>query len=289
MSARYRPSPFVVVSIALHAVIAALMLFAAARAYWLEFVLVLALNHAALTLAGLWPKSQLLGQNWIKLKPAAPSARSPQPQTLSTEATVAPKRVAITIDDGPDPAVTPKVLEILHRFNVKATFFCIAQRVEQYPDLARSIVAQGHAIENHSYTHSHAFSLWGPKSLHTDISKAQDTIERIVGRKPVFFRAPAGLRNPFLDYVLQKNQLQLAAWTRRGFDTQSADAGLVFRRLTQQLSDNDILLIHDGNSARIPPSNLGNGSFVIEQMLPKLLAHLRDLRIACVRMDQAAH
>jgi peptidoglycan/xylan/chitin deacetylase (PgdA/CDA1 family) len=277
---RYRPSAFIIGSMVLHVVAAAAVLLPLLwsqrwSAYWPYILATVAVNHAVLTLAGLWPKSQILGGNWMHLPPAGNNC----PMLAAPNQAV----VAITIDDGPDPAVTPRVLAILKAHKVQATFFCIAQRVAQYPELARSIVEHGHAIENHSERHAHTFSLWGPGKLRADIARAQTIIECAVGRRPQFFRAPAGLRNPFLDYALQKNQVHLAAWTRRGFDTRTGDADVVFKRLTQGLSGGDILLLHDSHCALT-----AQGEPVIVDVLPRLLTHIQDLGLRCVRLDQAA-
>jgi len=86
--------------------------------------------------------------------------------------------------------------------------------------------------------------------MRAEISRAQDSILRVTGSRPRFFRAPAGLRNPFLDPVLSRLQLRLASWTRRGFDTVNSNADVVYRRLADSLQDGDILLLHDGNAAR---------------------------------------
>jgi peptidoglycan/xylan/chitin deacetylase (PgdA/CDA1 family) len=233
---------------------------------WPWTVGAVAANHAALTAAGLWPKSQLLGPNWIRL-PAASGARG---------------EVAITIDDGPDPAVTPSVLDQLAEHRTQATFFCVGQRVERYADLAQEIVRRGHAIENHSQRHRHNFSLLGPAGMRSEIAGAQESISRVTGTRPWFFRAPAGLRNPFLDPVLDSLQLRLASWTRRGFDTVNRNADSVYGRLTKGLRGGDIVLLHDGNAA------LGAaGRPVVLEVLPRLLDALRAHRLTAVTLRGA--
>jgi peptidoglycan/xylan/chitin deacetylase (PgdA/CDA1 family) len=224
-------------------------------------------DHLILTAAGLWPRSSLLGSNWTRLPPAA-AARG---------------QVAITIDDGPDPEVTPRVLSLLKSHGVSASFFCIGSRVVRYRELAREIHSQGHAIENHSYRHAHTFSLLGPGTMHAEIARAQDCIEAQIGTRPRFFRAPAGLRNPFLDPVLARLKLQLASWTRRGFDTVSGDAALVERRLVRRLSGGDILLLHDGNAAR---TRRGGAPLILE-VLPRLLDSVAEASLRPVTLRAA--
>jgi peptidoglycan/xylan/chitin deacetylase (PgdA/CDA1 family) len=225
-----------------------------------------ALNHVGLAAAGLWPRSQLLGPNWTCL---------PTQNGVSG-------RVAITIDDGPDPDVTPHVLAQLAEHRAQATFFCVGVRVESYADLAREIVNRGHHVENHSHRHRHNFSLMGPRGITAEILRAQDSILRVTGSSPRFFRAPAGLRNPFLDPVLTRLQLRLASWTRRGFDTVNANADAVYQRLANSLQDGDILLLHDGNAARSR-----SGKPVILEVLPRLLETMALHRLRPVTLRSA--
>jgi peptidoglycan/xylan/chitin deacetylase (PgdA/CDA1 family) len=115
-----------------------------------------------------------------------------------------------------------------------------------------------------------------------EISRAQDSILRVTGSSPRFFRAPAGLRNPFLDPVLARLQLRLASWTRRGFDTVNGNADAVYRRLTTPLRRGDILLLHDGNAARSR-----SGAPVILEVLPRLLDALAAQRLQPVTLRSA--
>jgi peptidoglycan/xylan/chitin deacetylase (PgdA/CDA1 family) len=252
MTPRWRPPPLLYASAAVHVGAAAAVLLRPHAWPWAIGALVA--NHGLIAAAGLWPRSTWLGSNWTRLPP--PSA------TLG--------KVAITIDDGPDPEVTPQVLALLDQHRARATFFCVGARVSRYPDLARDMVRRGHSIENHSQRHRHNFSLLGPRGMREEITCAQETIHSITGTRPQFFRAPAGLRNPFLDPVLTRLNLQLASWTRRGFDTVNADAAAVLARLVDNLAAGDILLLHDGNAARD-----SRGRPVILEVLPRLLETLQ--------------
>ena len=223
---------------------------------------VLIANHALLALGGLLPRSRWLGPNWTRL-PAGQGC------------------VALTIDDGPDPEVTPAVLDLLTRHGVQATFFCIGERVARYPELARRITREGHEIGNHTERHRYVFSLCGPAAIHREIAQAQASIQATCQVVPRYFRAPAGLRNPFLQPCLAQLGLQLASWTRRGYDTVNADSGQVLQRLTRNLAAGDILLLHDGRAARAP-----DGTPVILAVLPGLLARLAQLRLRCVTLSE---
>ena len=263
---RWRAAPLVKASAAFH--IGAGALLVAAPALWPWAAGALLANHALLSATGLWPRSTGLGANISRL-PAAAGARG---------------ELALTIDDGPDPRVTPAVLDLLDAAGARATFFCIAERAGEQPALCREIVRRGHGVENHSLRHRHDFSLLGLRGFAREIGRAQDTLAQITGQAPRFFRAPAGLRNPFLDPVLQRLDLQLVSWTRRGFDTtrRGSDPGRVLAALTRGLAGGDILLLHDGHAARTAA-----GQPVILEVLPRLLVHLRAASLHPVTLATA--
>lgn len=261
---RWKPTLVIQASFALHAGAALALL---ARPHLWPWVLgAVVADHLILTAAGLWPRSKLLGPNWTHLPAAAAASGS----------------VAITIDDGPDPAVTPRVLDLLDQHSAKATFFCIGALVEQHSELAREIISRGHSIENHSQHHLHRFSVLGPGGIAAEIARAQDTIEAVTGERPRFFRAPAGLRSPFLEPVLARLGLRLASWTRRGFDTVNPDPAVVFERLAQGLRGGDILLLHDGHAAHTTA-----GIPVILEVLPRLLQAVSAARLTPVTLRSA--
>jgi peptidoglycan/xylan/chitin deacetylase (PgdA/CDA1 family) len=258
----WRPTLLIRATFLLHAL--ALVVIIAEPLHWRQVLFAVLANHALLMLAGLWPRSHWLGPNWTRLPPAAADRRE----------------IALTIDDGPDPAVTPHVLDMLDRYHVRATFFCIGEKAAHYPDLCREIVRRGHAVENHSQHHRHHFSMMTRTGLMRELQAAQHILTAITGEPPLFFRAPAGLRNPFLDPVLTKLDLRLASWSARGFDTRVNDAARVNHRLLRNLRAGAILLLHDGNAARTP-----GGIPVILDVLPTLLTAARaaDLRFVTLR------
>lgn len=261
----WRPAPLIRASFALHA--GALAALAARPQWWPWAMGTLAANHLLLTTLGLLPRSTQLGPNWTRLPPKA-AARS---------------EIALTFDDGPDPVVTPQVLDLLDAAGVSASFFCIGARAERHPEICREIVGRGHGVENHSQHHRHAFSLLGPRGLAREIQSAQETLAAITGQPPRFFRAPAGLRSPLLEPVLARQGLQLAAWTRRGFDTRTRDAGRVTHRLTRGLAAGDILLLHDGNAARG-----ADGIPMVLRVLPDLLQSLTAAGLRPVTLRSVA-
>ncbi|NUZ05457.1 polysaccharide deacetylase family protein [Piscinibacter koreensis] len=256
--------PFVAASVACHVGAGAGAL--AFPGQWEWAAGAVALNHVALTAAGLWPRSTWLGPNLRRL-PAASAERG---------------EVALTIDDGPEPDVTPAVLDLLDRHGARATFFCIADRAARHPELCREIVARGHSVQNHSQRHAHNFSLLGPRGFARELGAAQDTVSAVTGIRPRFFRAPAGLRNPLLDRELRRLDLQLVSWTRRGFDTVRHEPARVLQTLTRGLAAGDILLLHDGNAARAP-----SGRPVILEVLPALLERCAAAGLHSVTLPEA--
>jgi peptidoglycan/xylan/chitin deacetylase (PgdA/CDA1 family) len=258
----WKPSPAIRLSFALHVAVGAGVL--VAPALWPWALGAVAADHLLLTAAGLWPRSRLLGPNLLRL-PAA-----------------ARRRVALTMDDGPDPEVTPRVLDLLDGAGAKASFFCIGYRARRHPALCREIVARGHRVENHGDSHSKAFAAFGPRRLHAEIAACQAALADITGQAPRFFRPTAGLRSPLLEPVLARLDLRLATWTRRGFDGRSGDVERVFHRLADGLAAGDILLLHDGHPARGV-----DGSAVILAVLPRLLDALARESLETVTLADA--
>lgn len=259
----WRPTPTIRASYAVHAGAAALAL---VPGQWPLALAAFLANQAVLTWAGLWPRSSLLGPNLIRLSAAAAERGE----------------VTLTIDDGPDPEVTPRVLDLLDAAGAKASFFCIGKDVVHHAALAREMVARGHSIENHSQHHLTLFATLGPWQMRREIADAQESIADTVGRAPRFFRPTAGLRNPFLEPILADLDLRLATWTRRPFDTRCGDPDEVVRRLTRGLAAGDILLMHDGNAA-----TTAAGRPVILSALPPFLSALQAAGLHSVTLATA--
>jgi peptidoglycan-N-acetylglucosamine deacetylase len=156
------------------------------------------------------------------------------------------KSVWLTIDDGPDPETTPQILALLEAFDARATFFLIGSKVAEYPALTRMILAGGHTIGNHTQTHPR-FIFWrlGPRTLAKEIDTFEATISSINAPIPIWFRAPAGMKNPFLHPVLAARGLHLVAWSARAFDTQIDDSHRIVRRIKESLSSGAIILFHE--------------------------------------------
>lgn len=261
MKHRWRPSPTLRLSLAAH--VAAGLGALAAPSLWPLALGAVAANQALLIGAGMLPRNSLLGPNVTRL-PAQAAARG---------------EIALTIDDGPFPEITPRVLDLLDAAGARASFFCIGEKARQHPALTREIVTRGHAVENHSMHHLYHFAALGYARMRREVADGQACLADITGRAPAFFRPTAGLRNPFLDPILAALGLHLATWTRRGFDTRTGDPSRVLARLAGPLAGGDILLLHDDNAALTPA-----GIPVILDVLPRLLAVARERRLATVTL-----
>jgi peptidoglycan-N-acetylglucosamine deacetylase len=262
---RWRPSPLIAATLALHA-IAGIAVAAGPDEALGWAIATLIGNHLLLTAIGMWPRSTLLGPNLTRL-PANAAARG---------------EIALTFDDGPDPEATPRLLEILEAHGARATFFCIAEHAARHPEIVREIARRGHGVENHSRGHRMTFAFMGPGGLRREIEDAQRTLAELAGRAPRFFRPPAGIRNPLLDPVLHATGLRLVSWTRRGFDTRRDDPDEVAGLLLHELAAGDVLLLHDGHGART-----ASGVPVAVEVLPRLLERARAQGLRAVTLDQA--
>jgi len=246
--------------------VAALVAVAIQPALWLWALGVLAGNHLLLTAAVFWPRGQVLGPNLVRL-PAAAAAR---------------REISLTFDDGPDPEVTPRVLELLDRYQAKASFFCVGEKTAAYPGIVKEIADRGHSVENHSHHHSIAFAFYGISRLRCEVESTQTLIAGITGRPPIFFRAPMGLRSPLLDPVLARCGLQYVSWTRRGFDTMRRDSEVVLRRLVGTLTAGDVLLLHDSGHTRTR-----DGTPIVLAVLPELLDRIKAQGLRAVSLRAA--
>jgi len=191
---------------------------------------------------------------------------------------VATKRkiVALTFDDGPDAENTPALLALLAERKVRATFFCIGQRVAQQPELVKRMVAEGHRIENHTFLHSPRTNIFSVRRLRGELTQAQTEIGRVAGRAPEFFRPPAGLTSPRIFRVTGELGLKVAGYTARGLDRRTDAPENIAGRLLRKLQPGAIFLLHD---AGVPRERL-------LAVVALLLDKLESEGYQCARLDE---
>ena len=179
--------------------------------------------------------------------------------------------VWLTVDDGPDPADTPRLLDLLDAHDARVTFFVRGDRAQANPDLIAEIVRRGHGLSNHTYHHPQAtFWCLGPGRLRREIGVCNAVLREITGQEPRLFRAPVGMVNPFVHGAAAANGVRLVGWTARGFDgvnAHASDPAAVVRRIMETLRPGGIALLHEG---RRGPT----GEAVNVQAMQELLAEL---------------
>ena len=156
-----------------------------------------------------------------------PRAQLFGPTTCKTNS---PRKLAITFDDGPNPAITTKLLDLLDRYQAKATFFVIGHFVLECPEIVRETVARGHVIANHTDTHPNLF--WtAPSRIAAELRACQDTIADTIGVQPKWFRPPYGYRNPWVIPAAAALGCRTAMWTLIPGDWRPKSAEWLIRRL----------------------------------------------------------
>jgi peptidoglycan/xylan/chitin deacetylase (PgdA/CDA1 family) len=155
--------------------------------------------------------------------------------------------VWLTIDDGPSPAHTIPMLDLLDRFQARATFFVVGAHAEKNPRLVTEILARGHELANHTFTHpSGTFWAAGPTRIAAEIDLCAEMLRNSPDRPARLFRTPAGLKNLFVHPELARRGLALIGWTVRGLDTIRRKPEVVAARILRQAKPGAIILLHEG-------------------------------------------
>ncbi len=158
-------------------------------------------------------------------------------------------KIALTFDDGPSPHSTPALLALLAKYRLKATFFVVGSQAKAHQDLVQAILAQGHAIGNHSYFHDNLLMLRCTQTLSRDIRLTQQVLKR-AGVRPLFFRPPVGITNSRLGPVLRTEGLRALTFSCRVFDRGNRNTRNLAARVLKKMRPGDIILLHD-----CPPAN----------------------------------
>lgn len=185
------------------------------------------------------------------------------------------REVWLTIDDGPTDD-TPALLDLLDRHGAKATFFVKGALATQHDTFVRELVARGHSVANHSQTHPSA-SFWclPPARVRAEIEQCNRALETITGAIPRWFRAPVGMKNPFVHPALARRGMRLIGWTARGYDAVMSDAEQILARMLPHVSPGAILVLHQGREHSL-------------RVIERVLAALRERGYAFVIPDDAA-
>lgn len=171
-------------------------------------------------------------------------------KTYNGNPDVSDKLIAITFDDGPTTE-TPKVLELLRKYDAKATFFCIGRQVEQYPDIFRQTIIEGHTVGNHTYSHSPKMGLNNRAKVLDELMKTNDIIWNVGGLKSKLYRPPYGVTFPNLAKAVKITKHMVIGWNIRSLDAVIKDEQKILKRITSRLKPGSIILLHDTSQKSI--------------------------------------
>ncbi|WP_378175370.1 polysaccharide deacetylase family protein [Aquimarina sp. SS2-1] len=178
-------------------------------------------------------------------------------KSLSRNPHVSGKRIAITFDDGPDQN-TLEILKVLDKYKVKGTFFCIGKQVEKHPEILKKIIEAKHIVGNHTFSHDKLIDLYSTDKFTQEITEADKIIKKVSGQKPLLFRPPYGITNPKIARAVKNTGHIVIGWNKRSFDTTIPSEKMILKRVTKNLKNGDVILLHDTKTITVT---------VLEQLL----------------------
>lgn len=174
------------------------------------------------------------------------------------------RRIALSFDDGPHPTFTPKILDLLEKYDIKATFFMIGCNVELYPAVAKAVHLAGHEIGNHTFTHPHMKQV-SLEALEQEIRKTEAVLQKNGIPRPKLFRPPEGFRSPEQVAALEEAGYLTVIWSLDSHDWQGRAVGEILSVVLNGVQGGDVLLFHDYTSRQ------NTTITALEQLIPKLL------------------
>lgn len=153
-------------------------------------------------------------------------------------------RVALTFDDGPDPVNTPRLLDVLAKFSVKASFFLQGSKVEGYPKIAAQIAAEAHTVGNHTYSHARLI-LKSRRLIYQEIKNAEKAITKVTGSVPKFFRPPYGQMDWWGFKTVSEMGYQVVMWSALPGDWKAKNSRKIVKATLSCLSNGAIIVLHD--------------------------------------------
>ena len=183
------------------------------------------------------------------------------------------QQLAFTFDDGPHPEFTPQVLALLKAHQAKATFFCIGKQAEKHPEIVKQIIAEGHTIGNHTYSHTNSFGFLSTENVVAELQKANQIISGIIGKKLKLYRPAFGVTNPMIARAVSQLQLTAVGWNVRSLDTTARTKKMILKRITPKLVKGNVILLHDTSAKTVA-------------VLERLLLFLQEKNLASVTVDQ---
>ena len=167
-----------------------------------------------------------------------------------TGTTPGSRQIALTYDDGPNDPHTLRLLDVLAKHNINATFFLIGRYVRERPEIVREIVQAGHVVGNHTFTHP-LLTLKNEAQIRKQISDCRAALEDAVGEHSNLFRPPFGGRRPAVLRVAHELGLEPVMWSVTGYDWSAPPAAVIERKIAKQIRGGDVVLLHDGGHKQI--------------------------------------
>jgi len=186
------------------------------------------------------------------------------------------KEVFLTLDDGPDPVATPRVMELLAAYEAKACFFVIGHKAQAFPELVRAVVAQGHELGNHTASHQER-GFWARiwRGVAREVDACSQAIATVVATPVRWFRAPVGLTNPFVYPVVRERHLQVLGWSAWAQDARRGDGAAAVNRVLKAVQPGVVIVMH-------PEWRAPDGSYPGLSCLEKVLVELETMGYRCV-------
>ncbi len=181
--------------------------------------------------------------------------------------------VCLSFDDGPNPEFTPKVLKLLKEHRAKATFFCIGRHLENYPDILKQILADGHSVGNHTYSHSKSFGFFGETKVMAELNQTKSVVRNLTGLNMNLYRPAFGVTNPQIEKAVKNLKLASIGWSVRSLDTTPRSEKAVLDRITNKVAKGDIILLHDTSKKTIA-------------VLERLLVFLQEENLQSVTVEE---
>lgn len=191
------------------------------------------------------------------------------------------RAVCLTFDDGPDPVYTPKILNMLAHFNVKATFFVMGEAAEAHPGLLEKMIDAGHTVGNHTYSHRHPWTITSARAIQ-EVARTTAVIENIIGKAPRWFRPPFGRLRSAMRKQAHVEQMATVLWNHSIIDWGPLGTAAGILQRLDQIVAGDIVLMHDGKREHNHPE-------VLIQCLPQFLRSLNDKAITAATLDEFSY
>lgn len=192
------------------------------------------------------------------------------------------KEVALTFDDGPSPEFTPRVLDILKKKQVKASFFLNGEMAKNYPDIVKRTALEGHDVGNHTYSHVNMILL-SDEALAWEIDQGEKAVQAAMGTKPTLFRPPRGLFNGKVRRALISRGYRVVLWTVSSADWRPGSERFIAPRVRKGLKPGAVILFHDGGAI---VKNKGGQREGTVSALPEVIDMIRDAGYRLVKVSE---